>query len=146
MVDPNTGTAMYESKDIIDYLFKNYGPGEVPRGLSLRNSTIANSLGMMGRMGAGSRAKASTQPPQPLDLWGYEASPFVGLVKEVLCELEIPYVQHSTPRGSAKRQELFERKGLQCLAITWLAVDHQPSISLFFHRDLVHRPFHRGKP
>lgn len=111
MVDPNTGTAMYESKDIIDYLFKNYGPGEVPRGLSLRNSTIANSLGMMGRMGAGSRAKASTQPPQPLDLWGYEASPFVGLVKEVLCELEIPYVQHSTPRGSAKRQELFERKG-----------------------------------
>jgi hypothetical protein len=32
MVDPNTGTSMYESDDIINYLFDNYGPGasEVP--------------------------------------------------------------------------------------------------------------------
>jgi glutathione S-transferase len=111
MVDPNTGTEMYESGDIINYLFQEYGPGEVPSSLSLRNSAIANSLGMLGRMGAGSRAKESDIPTKPLDLWGYEASPFVGLVKEVLCELEIPYVQHSAPRGSAKRQEIFEKKG-----------------------------------
>jgi len=111
MVDPNTNTEMYESGDIIAYLFKEYGPGEVPSSLSLRNSAIANSLGMLGRMGAGSRAVESELPPKPLDLWGYEASPFVGLVKEVLCELEIPYVQHSAPRGSAKRQEVFEKKG-----------------------------------
>jgi len=111
MVDPNTGTEMYESGDIISYLFQEYGPGEVPSSLSLRNSAIANSLGMLGRMGAGSRAKESDIPAKPLDLWGYEASPFVGLVKEVLCELEIPYVQHSAPRGSAKRQEIFEKKG-----------------------------------
>lgn len=111
MEDPNTGTAMYESADIITYLFKTYGPGDVPTSLSLRNSAIANSLGMIGRMGAGSRAQPSTPPPKPLDLWGYEASPFVCVVKEVLCELEIPYVQHSAPRGSAKRQEVFEKKG-----------------------------------
>jgi glutaredoxin len=87
MVDPNTGTEMYESGDIINYLFQEYGPGEVPSSLSLRNSAIANSLGMLGRMGAGSRAKESDIPTKPLDLWGYEASPFVGLVQEVLCEL-----------------------------------------------------------
>ena len=32
MVDPNTGTSMYESDDIINHLFDKYGPGasEVP--------------------------------------------------------------------------------------------------------------------
>lgn len=29
MIDPNTGTEMYESGDIIKHLYKNYGPGEV---------------------------------------------------------------------------------------------------------------------
>ena len=28
MVDDNTGTAMYESDDIIDYLYDKYGPGK----------------------------------------------------------------------------------------------------------------------
>ena len=111
MIDPNTGVEMYESADIISYLFKTYGPGDVPRSLSFRNSAIANGIGLLGRMGAGSRAKPSSIPPQPLDLWGYEASPFVTLVKEVLCELELPYVQRSAPRGSPKRQEVYDRKG-----------------------------------
>ena len=78
--------------------------------MSYRNSTIANGLGLIGRMGAGSRAKPSKIPPKPLELWGYEASPFVCLVKEVLCELEMPYVQRTCPRGSGKRQEVFEKK------------------------------------
>ena len=30
-----TGTAMYESDDIVKYLFNNYGDGKVPWGLSL---------------------------------------------------------------------------------------------------------------
>ncbi|QDZ21040.1 hypothetical protein HOP50_05g35650 [Chloropicon primus] len=112
MIDPNAGDlAMYESADIIEYLFKTYGPGDVPRGLRYRNSTLANGLGLIGRMGAGSRAKPSNLPEKPLDLWGYEASPFVILVKEALCELEIPYVQRTCPRGSPKRQPVFEKKG-----------------------------------
>jgi hypothetical protein len=43
--------------------------------------------------GAGSRACPSRQPAQPLVLWGYDASPFVNLVKEKLSELELPYKQ-----------------------------------------------------
>ena len=114
MVDPNPASGevqMYESEDIIRYLFENYGPGEVPRGLRWRNGTLANGLGLMGRMGAGSRARPSLQPEKPLDLWGYEPSPFVVLVKEQLCELELPYVQRTCPRGSPKRQAVFEKKG-----------------------------------
>jgi hypothetical protein len=36
---------------------------------------------------------ASKLPEQALVLWGYEGSPFVKLVKEVLCELELPHLQ-----------------------------------------------------
>lgn len=47
------------------------------------------------RAGAGSSALPSKQPAEPLVLWGYELSPFVVLVKEKLCELELPYKQVS---------------------------------------------------
>lgn len=33
------------------------------------------------------------------------------LVREVLCELELPYLQRSCARGSPKRQELLEKVG-----------------------------------
>ena len=42
---------------------------------------------------------------------GYESSPFCKVVREQLCELELPHVQRSCARGSPKRQELFERRG-----------------------------------
>jgi len=34
LVDPNTGTALYESDDIVRYLFTTYGTGQVPAVLS----------------------------------------------------------------------------------------------------------------
>lgn len=37
--------------------------------------------------------RPNQQPAQPLVLWGYDASPFVNLVKETLSELELPYKQ-----------------------------------------------------
>lgn len=40
--------------------------------------------------------RANKQPAQPLVLWGYDASPFVSLVKESLSELELPYKQVGT--------------------------------------------------
>lgn len=53
--------------------------------------------------GRGSRARPSKQPAQPLTLWGYELSPFVKVVQEVLSELELPYNQvrrrRCTPPG-----------------------------------------------
>ncbi len=54
---------------------------------------------------------AHSLPEQPLQVWMYDASPFVKLVREVLCELEIPYLLKSAARGSPKRDELFERVG-----------------------------------
>lgn len=112
MEDPNTGKKMLESDAIIAYLFQQYGDGKVPLGLRLGALTaISCGLAMLPRMGKGSRYRTSKLPQQPLVLWGYEASPFVKVVREMLCELEIPHVMRSCARGSPKRQELFEQRG-----------------------------------
>lgn len=112
MVDPNTGVAMYESDDIIAYLFKTYGVGEVPRllrpGLL---TTVSCGLSMALRSGKGRYFREAKKPKQHLTYWGYEGSPFCKVVREKLVELEIPHLQKSVPRGSAKRNELFKKTG-----------------------------------
>ncbi|KAL4587599.1 hypothetical protein LXL04_000471 [Taraxacum kok-saghyz] len=112
MVDPNTGVAMYESDDIIKYLVQKYGDGNVPLSLSLGLlTTLTAGLAMIGRAGKGSIYTKAKMPPQPLEVWAYEASPFSKLVREVLVELELPHILHSCARGSPKRQELFATVG-----------------------------------
>ncbi|XP_020260361.1 uncharacterized protein LOC109836771 [Asparagus officinalis] len=112
MVDPNTGVAMYESDDIIKYLVNKYGDGSVPILLSLGLfTTITAGLAMTGRLGKGSSYTPSKLPPEPIELWAYEGSPFCKLVREVIVELELPHILHSCARGSPKRQILFERVG-----------------------------------
>lgn len=112
--DPNTGKAMYESDDIIRYLFDTYGPGQanIPRSLTLGFlTTLTAGLGLAPRLGAGSRSSPSTPPALPLTFWGYEGSPFVKVAREVLCELQIPYLWKTTARGSPKRQEVLDNYG-----------------------------------
>lgn len=112
LVDPNTGKSMYESDDIIAYLFSEYGGGKVP--LALRAgalTTITCGLALAPRAGKGGRYVPSNVPAEPLTLWGYELSPFVVVVKEALSELEIPYLQVTTSRGSPKRQLLLNKRG-----------------------------------
>ena len=115
MVDPNTGTAIYESDDIISYLWDSYGPegSTVPKSLTLGFlTTLSCGLAMAPRLGKGSRKTPSTPPPKPIVYWGYEASPFCKVGREKLVELEIPHIQRCVARGSPKRQELFNAKGL----------------------------------
>ncbi|XWS43413.1 hypothetical protein CRYUN_Cryun16bG0101500 [Craigia yunnanensis] len=112
MVDPNTGVAMYESDEIIKYLAGKYGDGSVPFMLSLGLlTTLTAGFAMIGRMGKGTSYTPSKLPPKPLELWSFEGSPFCKIVREVLVELELPHIQHSCPRGSPKRQILYEKAG-----------------------------------
>lgn len=99
LVDPNTNTVMYESVDIIDYLFRTYAgrpvPGAYrPRLLKTPAAVVAEGL----RLARGIRARASRAPAQPLELWSFEASPYTRLVRERLTELEIPYVLHNVAK------------------------------------------------
>lgn len=113
--DPNTQTKMYESDDIIKYLFETYGGGSANIPSTLTGgflTTLTCGLALLPRLGRGSKYQFSKPAEKPIIFWGYEASPFCKVVKERLCELEIPHIVKNCARGSSKRQELFDKTGI----------------------------------
>ena len=46
-----------------------------------------------------------------LELYSYEGSPFCRIAREVLCELELPYLLHNVPRRSPEREAFVARSG-----------------------------------
>lgn len=112
LVDPNTGRELYESDVIVGYLFATYGDSNVPWMLSLPVVTdLTSGLASAARMTAGRTYRAANAPEKPLELWSFEASPYCRLVRERLCELEIPYVLHNVAKGSPRRTAFVERSG-----------------------------------
>ena len=114
MVDDNSGVSMYESDDIIDYLYDKYGPGKEKVSSLLRAgalTVLTAGFGLAPRMGAGSRYTPAKMPEKPITIYSYEASPFCKLVREKLVELELPHLMRTVGRGSPKRQELKDRRG-----------------------------------
>jgi glutathione S-transferase len=96
LVDANTGVTLYESRDIVEYLFRTYGGRSVPR--LYQSSLLRPALGGLAsgvRLHHGARARKSRAPEQPLALWSFEGSPYARLVRERLTELELPYTLHS---------------------------------------------------
>ncbi len=111
LVDPNTGTRMYESDDIIAYLFETYGGREPSLLLSGTVATASSMLASAFRPTSGIRAHASRQPAKPLELWSFEASPFCRLAREALCELELPYLLHNVGKDGEGRAAFVARSG-----------------------------------
>ncbi len=103
LVDPNTGVEMYESDDIIDYLYETYGGRPVPRDLldnMLGQAASTLAVGLRGLHGL--TARTALAPEQPLELFSFESSPFSRPVRELLCELELPYILRNTGKGQWK--------------------------------------------
>ncbi len=101
LVDPNSGVQMYESMDIVAYLYETYGQRDLPMkwrvGALHKISSIASGVPRFWR---GMIARASKAPPEMLELYSFEASPFARRVRELLCELELPYVLRNAGRTS----------------------------------------------
>jgi glutathione S-transferase len=100
LYDPNADLGMYESLEIIRYLYETYGERNLPLKWKLGklqklNSALASSF----RARRGLRAVPSQRPPRLLELYSFEASPFARPVRELLCELEIPYILRSCGRS-----------------------------------------------
>ena len=112
LIDPNAGVEMYESNDINRHLFERYGNGGVPLMLSLPIVTdLTSSVATLVRISGGRYYRAAHVPEQPLELYGYEGSPFSRIAREVLCELEIPYLLHNVAHKSPRRAEFMKRSG-----------------------------------
>ena len=135
LVDANTGTEMYESDDIIRYLFERYGAGAVPFPLRLGPITDATAIAASAvRFGSGSRYRRSNPPAKPLELWSFEASPFCRIAREALCELELPYTIHNVAKGSPKRDAFVARSGK--MMVPYL-VDPNRDRAMFESADIV---------
>lgn len=111
LADQNTGRVMYESEDILEYLFRQYTGGPVPKYYRGRVwQPVLGSVASVASAMRGLRARPGRRPEQPLHLWSFEGSPFSRLVRERLCELEIPYTLHNlgkehwTEIGPAKQR------------------------------------------
>jgi len=128
--DDRTGILLQDAEVIIRYLFDQYMDRTSPSKLTLMllnssNETLARSS---------CRAQARITPKEPLELWGYEASPFCALVRKALCELELPYVMFPCARGSPRRSLLFNMVGL--FQVPYLE-DPNTEVSLFESSEIV---------
>jgi len=135
LVDPNTDTEMYESDDIVRYLFDRYGDGRVPLVLSaplLRD--VSSILAGLPRIGYGSHYRKARQPDLPLELYSFEASPFCRLTREALCTLELPYRLHNVAKGSPSREAFVRRSGK--MQVPYL-VDPNTGAAMFESADIV---------
>ncbi|UZE96156.1 glutathione S-transferase N-terminal domain-containing protein [Alkalimarinus alittae] len=100
LIDPNTSISLYESYAIISYLFRYYGNGHIPKRWKRRyTNNMSSMVSSVVRFGAGMYHKPSRSPAMMLELYSFESSPFCKPVRELLCELEIPYVLHNVGRN-----------------------------------------------
>ena len=118
LVDENKeGVFMNESEDICNYLWDAYGEG-TPFPAGVVKSTVATGwMPTLLRAGRGMTRYANAKPisvtrddetvrTPKVTLYNYEGNQFARLVREALCELEVPYVLANAGKGSARRKEL----------------------------------------
>lgn len=119
LIDHNTGVEMFESGDQIDYLINTYGP---PKDLydvkalwpitlldfSIVTSTYAAILRNLPGTSRQANARSDNEKMKPLQLYGYEVSPFVRPVREKLEALCLPHVLIPCSRGSKNRDLLVQ--------------------------------------
>ncbi len=146
LIDPNTGKEMLESGEIVRYLFGTYGDGSVPWALSVPVVTdVSSALASLARLGSGRRSHSGVRTPQlPLELWSFEASPFCRLVRERLCELELPYLLHNVAKGSPSRDAFVAHSGR--MMVPYLA-DQNTGASMFESAEIcayLDRTYARG--
>ncbi|KAL7200076.1 hypothetical protein ACSBR2_022228 [Camellia fascicularis] len=114
LVDPNTGKSMYESSEIVKYLFQQYGKGRSPSMGLLESTLLTGWVPTILRAGRGMTLweKAKTESPsKKLELFSYENNPYARIVREALCELELPYILQTVGEGSRRTNLLLEASG-----------------------------------
>ena len=100
--DPNSDARLQGTDAIVNYLYTQFAPEgkKAPMNL-LPLASVASAL----RGSKGRNVRPSKAPEQPLELYSFEASPFARLVRELLCELEIPYLLHNVGKTPGKMAE-----------------------------------------
>ncbi|TVT98560.1 hypothetical protein EJB05_56135, partial [Eragrostis curvula] len=113
LIDASTGVTMYESGDIVKYLFSQYGQGRSPSFGILESTIFTGWVPTLLRAGRGMTlwSKAGVVPAEKLELFSYENNSYARIVREALCELELPYVLQNVGEGSSKMDLLIKKSG-----------------------------------
>lgn len=99
LIDPNNGVELYESLDIVAYLFEAYGLRELPLKWKAGTlQTLGSMLASAPRVQRGMQAQPGRAPQYLLELYSFESSPYARPVRELLCEMEIPYILRNCGR------------------------------------------------
>jgi len=99
LVDRNTGVEMYESLDIIDYLYGRYAQRPLPARWRLGElQKVGSMLASAPRVSRGMQARPGKLPEWMLELYSFESSPYARVVRELLCEMEMPYLLRNCGR------------------------------------------------
>ncbi len=123
LVDPNRDVAMYESDDIIDYLYDTYGPGREAKPPPL---DVTAALASIARGMEGSKkdpgARPDTAELEPIELWMYEGSPYARPVRERLTALCLPHTVVASA-GSRCRSSRIRTRAARCSrAARWWSI------------------------
>jgi glutathione S-transferase len=135
LVDEGTGRMLGGSKAIIEYLFDRYGQHRLP--LQLRMHPLAELTSKLATRLRGKEDKPHepAEPPQkPLELYGYEASPYSRRVREKLDELGLPYVCRNLARGSLRRAVFVAQHGREQFP---LLLDPNTNVLMFESDDIT---------
>ena len=140
----------------LEHLLQHYA--QLDRGASLLASwpmQWSSRLASMLRGDAGMRAVPSRVPRQPLELYSFESSPFSRLVRERLCELQLPWILRSfgkeqladwgppnrrftlkpwSPRPGGRREQMLEDTGKA--QVPYL-IDPNRGVELFESQQIV---------
>src|SRR5438093_1609702 len=105
-------------------------------GVMLHLLDVATSvLATVARLGFGERVGAvGARAARPVELYDFEGWPFCRLVREELCELEVPYVLHNVAQGSSRREAFVARSGK--MMVPYL-VDPNRGLEMFESADII---------
>ena len=145
LIDPNTGTEMFESNDQIEYLLQTYGPPAdlfdrkalwpiTFEAFSIVTSTLVAIIRDMPSSKRQTNARPDNEDMIPIEIWGYESSPFVRPVREKLCSLCLPHIMISCSRGSANRDKMTQKTGR--FQVPYI-VDPNTGIEMFESNEIV---------
>lgn len=134
LIDEGTGRMLGDSKAIIAYLFDTYGQHRLP--LQLRMHGLAELTSKLATRLRGKDDKphqSAEPPPRPLELYGYEASPYSRTVREKLGALGLPYVCRNLARGSLRRALFVAQHGREQFP---LLLDPNTNVLMFESEDI----------
>ncbi|KAE8772340.1 GTP-binding protein YPTM1 [Hordeum vulgare] len=145
LVDASTGVMMYESGDIVKYLFRQYGQGKSPSFGLLESTIFTGWVPTLLRAGRGMTmwSKAGAVPAEKLELFSIENNTYARIVREALCELELPYVLQNVGEGSSKMSSLLSIAGSKQVPYLmdpntgFRSGDHKTILSYLFQHDYL---------